>query len=47
MQGSVFVIPAKGGIQKSQAYNSVRVGKESWIPAYAGMTVGSRQVTES
>ncbi len=33
------VIPAKAGIQKPQAYNGVRMGRESWIPAYAGMTV--------
>ncbi len=38
MPASVFVIPAKAGIQKSQAYNNVRVGKESWIPACAGIT---------
>ncbi len=29
MPASVSVIPAKAGIQKSEAYNSVPVGKES------------------
>ncbi len=31
------VIPAKAGIQKSQAHSSVHSGKEPWIPAQAGI----------
>ncbi len=34
----VPVIPAKAGIQKSEAHNNVRMGKEPWIPASAGET---------
>ncbi len=37
-----IVIPAKAGIQEGQAYNIVPNGKESRIPACAGMTGLSR-----
>ena len=33
---TLFVMPAKAGIQLL----CVRAVQESWIPAYAGMTVG-------
>ena len=38
-KGETFiVIPASAGIQKCRLDNNVLEAKESWIPAYAGMT---------